>query len=230
MGTILVADDNRGFAELLRATLEEAGFDVLTASTGPAAMACVEQNDVDAAVLDILMPGMSGDAVAERLRQIAPGLPVLLMTGSSGGFAAGSGLPPPQALPAGSARRGRAPPRRAVADAMPARGDVKLSSADRVLFPDDGITKGDLFAYYERVAPVLVPHLRDRPFTMKRFREGIAGDGFFQKQAPKGMPVVDPDAALHDAPARRRCARSGLPARRTPPKRCSGWCRCTAST
>src|SRR5438270_3207806 len=66
--------------------------------------------------------------------------------------------------------------------------EVKLSSAERVLFPDDGITKGDLFAYYERVAPVLVPHLRDRPFTMKRYREGIAGDGFFQKQAPKGMP------------------------------------------
>jgi bifunctional non-homologous end joining protein LigD len=66
--------------------------------------------------------------------------------------------------------------------------EVKLSSAERVLFPDDGITKGDLFAYYERVAPVLVPHLRDRPFTMKRYREGIAGAGFFQKQAPKGMP------------------------------------------
>jgi len=65
---------------------------------------------------------------------------------------------------------------------------VRLTSADRVLFPDDGITKGDLFAYYERVAPVLVPHLRDRPFTMKRYREGIAGGGFFQKQAPKGMP------------------------------------------
>jgi CheY-like chemotaxis protein len=93
VGAILVADDNRGFAELLRATLEEAGYEVLTASTGPAAMACVEQNDVDAAVLDVLMPGMSGDAVAERLRQISPGLPVLLMTGSSGGFAAGSGLP-----------------------------------------------------------------------------------------------------------------------------------------
>src|SRR5438105_10548289 len=66
--------------------------------------------------------------------------------------------------------------------------DVKLSSPDRVLFPEDGSTKGDLFAYYERVAPVLVPHLRDRPFTMKRYREGIAADGFFQKQAPKGMP------------------------------------------
>jgi bifunctional non-homologous end joining protein LigD len=71
---------------------------------------------------------------------------------------------------------------------MPGRGEVKLSSADRVLFPADGVTKGDLFAYYERIAPVLVPHLRDRPFTMKRFREGLAGTGFFQKQAPKGMP------------------------------------------
>src|SRR6476469_11060996 len=67
--------------------------------------------------------------------------------------------------------------------------EVKLSSADRVLFPDDGITKGDLFAYYEQVAPAILPHLRDRPFTMKRYREGIAGGGFFQKQAPKGMPA-----------------------------------------
>src|SRR5256884_1645676 len=66
--------------------------------------------------------------------------------------------------------------------------EVKLSSAERVLFPEDGITKGDLFAYYDRVAPVIVPHLRDRPFTMKRYREGLASDGFFQKQAPKGMP------------------------------------------
>ena len=65
---------------------------------------------------------------------------------------------------------------------------VELSSADRVLFPDDGITKGDLFAYYEAVAPAIVPHLRDRPFTMKRWREGLPGGSFFQKQAPKGMP------------------------------------------
>jgi bifunctional non-homologous end joining protein LigD len=67
--------------------------------------------------------------------------------------------------------------------------EIKLSSADRVLFPDDGITKGDLFAYYERIGPTLVPHLRDRPFTMKRYRDGIAGQAFFQKQAPKGMPA-----------------------------------------
>jgi bifunctional non-homologous end joining protein LigD len=66
--------------------------------------------------------------------------------------------------------------------------EVKLSSADRILFPDDGITKGDLFSYYDRVAEAIVPHLRDRPFTMKRWREGLAGDSFFQKQAPKGIP------------------------------------------
>jgi bifunctional non-homologous end joining protein LigD len=66
--------------------------------------------------------------------------------------------------------------------------DVKLSSADRVLFPEDGITKGDLFEYYGRVADVIVPHLRDRPFTMKRWREGLPGGAFFQKQAPKGIP------------------------------------------
>jgi bifunctional non-homologous end joining protein LigD len=68
------------------------------------------------------------------------------------------------------------------------RREVRLSSADRVLFPEDGVTKGDLWDYYAAVAPTLVPHLRGRPFTMKRFREGVAGAFFFQKDAPKGMP------------------------------------------
>ena len=66
--------------------------------------------------------------------------------------------------------------------------EVHLSSADRVLYPDDGITKGDLFAYYEKAAPTLVPHLRGRPFTMKRYPHGIDGEVFFQKQAPKHLP------------------------------------------
>jgi bifunctional non-homologous end joining protein LigD len=67
-------------------------------------------------------------------------------------------------------------------------GEVKLSSADRVLFPKDGITKGELFDYYDRVSGAIVPHLENRPFTMKRWREGLPGGSFFQKQAPKGMP------------------------------------------
>src|SRR3954447_24811192 len=69
---------------------------------------------------------------------------------------------------------------------------VKLSSADRVLYPDDGITKGDLFDYYGRVADWLLPHLRDRPFTMKRYPHGIDGEVFFQKQAPKHLPAWIP--------------------------------------
>jgi bifunctional non-homologous end joining protein LigD len=66
--------------------------------------------------------------------------------------------------------------------------EVHLSSADRILFPDDGITKGDLFDYYGKVAPTLVPHLSDRPFTLKRYPHGIDGEVFFQKQAPKHLP------------------------------------------
>ncbi len=61
-----------------------------------------------------------------------------------------------------------------------------------MLFPADGITKRDLFDYYAAVAPAIVPHLRDRPFTMKRWREGLEGGSFFQKQAPKGMPAWIP--------------------------------------
>jgi bifunctional non-homologous end joining protein LigD len=69
---------------------------------------------------------------------------------------------------------------------------VRLSSPDRVLFPEEGITKEDLFEYYRAIAPVLVPHLRERPFTMKRRPYGLAGDAYFQKQAPKGMPAWIP--------------------------------------
>ena len=93
MRCVLVADDSTEFAEMLRATLEEAGFEVVTAYSGPAALAAMGSNEVDAAVLDVLMPGISGDAVAERLRQVDPKLPVVLMTGSDGSFAAGSGFP-----------------------------------------------------------------------------------------------------------------------------------------
>jgi bifunctional non-homologous end joining protein LigD len=71
---------------------------------------------------------------------------------------------------------------------MAAADTVELSSADRVLFPEDGITKGDLFEYYRVVAPLIVLHLRDRPFTMKRYPHGIYGEVFFQKQAPKHVP------------------------------------------
>jgi CheY-like chemotaxis protein len=84
MPCVLVADDSTEFAEMLRATLEEAGFEVITAYSGPAALAAMGSNEVDAAVLDVLMPGISGDAVADRLRRLYPELPIVLMTGDAG--------------------------------------------------------------------------------------------------------------------------------------------------
>jgi bifunctional non-homologous end joining protein LigD len=66
--------------------------------------------------------------------------------------------------------------------------ELKLSNLDKVFWPDEGITKGDLIRYYREIAPVLVPHLKDRPFTMKRYPDGWTGKFFFQKDAPVHMP------------------------------------------
>ena len=56
------------------------------------------------------------------------------------------------------------------------------------MFPDDGITKGELAAYCEAIAPYMLPHLRGRPITMERYHRGIAAEGFFQKNLTKGFP------------------------------------------
>ena len=72
-------------------------------------------------------------------------------------------------------------------------------------WPDEGITKGELLAYYRDVAAVLVPHLRRRPFTMKRYPDGWQGKSFFQKQAPSHMP--DWIAHARRSPPRRARAR-----------------------
>jgi bifunctional non-homologous end joining protein LigD len=85
---------------------------------------------------------------------------------------------------------------------------LRLSNLDKAYWPEEGITKGDLIAYYRDVAPVLVPHLRDRPFTLKRYPNGITGDFFFQKDAPKGMPEWIPtrpfEVSTRDRPRRKR--------------------------
>ncbi len=57
-----------------------------------------------------------------------------------------------------------------------------------MLFPDSGITKGELCAYYEAVAPLMIPHIRGRPITMERFPAGIEKKGFIQKDVSKGFP------------------------------------------
>lgn len=92
---------------------------------------------------------------------------------------------------------------------------VTITHPEKVLFPDDGITKGELAEYYRAVAPLMLPHIVNRPITMERFHRGIGEDGFYQKSVTKGFPawlervavpkkngtvhhplVTDPDALL----------------------------------
>lgn len=63
-----------------------------------------------------------------------------------------------------------------------------ISHPEKVLFPGEGITKGELASYYEKVAPIMLPHIRRRPITMERYHRGIAAPGFFQKDVSKGFP------------------------------------------
>ena len=66
--------------------------------------------------------------------------------------------------------------------------ELVLSNLDKPFWPDEGITKGDLLRYYRDIAPVLLPHVARRPFTMKRYPDGWKGNFFFQKDAPVHMP------------------------------------------
>ena len=66
---------------------------------------------------------------------------------------------------------------------------IPISHPDKVLFPEDGITKGEMAEYYEAIAPVMLPHIIGRPVTMERFHRGIAAPGFFQKDVSKGFPA-----------------------------------------
>ena len=66
--------------------------------------------------------------------------------------------------------------------------DVKLSHPDKVLFPEDGLTKADLADYYASVAEWMVPHVRDRPLNLWRWNTGIGGRLVVQQDIPKGAP------------------------------------------
>ena len=66
--------------------------------------------------------------------------------------------------------------------------EVKLSNLDKVYWPDEGFTKGDLITYYFNVSPVMLPHICDRPLTLKRMPEGVNGDFFYEKNAPTYTP------------------------------------------
>ena len=85
---------------------------------------------------------------------------------------------------------------------------LRLSNLDKPFWPEEGITKGDLLTYYRDVASVVVPHIRDRPFTMRRYPDGWQGKFFFQKDKPAGMPewiqTVNIEVSTRETPRRRR--------------------------
>jgi bifunctional non-homologous end joining protein LigD len=67
--------------------------------------------------------------------------------------------------------------------------EIAITHPEKVMFPDDGITKGELAAYYELVAPAMLLHMKGRPVTLERFHRGIGEKGFFQKNVVKGAPA-----------------------------------------
>jgi bifunctional non-homologous end joining protein LigD len=75
---------------------------------------------------------------------------------------------------------------------------LKLTNWDKVLYPATGFTKGDLIAYYARIAPFVLPHLRDRPLTLKRYPNGVDAQYFYEKQSPSHRPEWVQTARIND--------------------------------
>jgi len=96
----------------------------------------------------------------------------------------GDGAAPPKAA---RAARGARPKARTAGVAPGERNEVALTNLKKKFWPD-GTTKGDLVGYYEKVAPLILPYLRDRPVVLTRYPDGIEGKSFFQKDAPVYVP------------------------------------------
>jgi len=80
------------------------------------------------------------------------------------------------------------PPVEVVREAPQPVSNSKLTNLDKIYFPEHGYTKGDLIQYYDAVAPLILPHLKDRPLSLKRYPNGIHGEYFFQKNTPDNYP------------------------------------------
>ena len=154
--------------------------------------------------------------------------------------AAGSGCTSSSASPAaGACARARAP--RLVRARLPAgraslvcRGaapkrveveidgrTLSLSNLDKPMYPEAGFAKGHVIDYYTRVSPALLPHLRGRPLTLKRYPDGVEGPHFYEKQCPVAPAAVGADRGGRQQPRARRQDRL-LPGRRPADARLAG--------
>lgn len=66
--------------------------------------------------------------------------------------------------------------------------EIPVTNLDKILYPEDGFTKAQVIDYYVRISPFLLPHLKDRPLTLKRYPDGVKGEHFYEKNAPKHTP------------------------------------------
>ncbi|MBD5655317.1 MAG: non-homologous end-joining DNA ligase [Candidatus Eremiobacteraeota bacterium] len=80
---------------------------------------------------------------------------------------------------------------------------LSISNRDKVLWPQDGYTKGDLITYYRNVAPYLLPHIANRPLTLQRYPDGVDGSSFFEKNASKHVPPWVPTVTVDSEHGRR---------------------------
>ncbi|MBC5798370.1 MAG: hypothetical protein GIX03_01740 [Candidatus Eremiobacteraeota bacterium] len=92
---------------------------------------------------------------------------------------------------------------------------LTLSNRDKVLWPQDGYTKADLVAYYRTVAPYMLPHLAARPLTLQRYPDGIGGQSFFEKNAPRFLPAWVPTVTVTSEFGRHETVRFASAAPRT---------------
>jgi bifunctional non-homologous end joining protein LigD len=67
---------------------------------------------------------------------------------------------------------------------------VEVTHSERLMFRDEGITKGDVVDYYRRIAPIMVPHIRNRPLMLERYRAGVDKGGFYPKEAAEYLPPI----------------------------------------
>lgn len=132
-----------------------------------------------------------------------PGRPARVspqVQGSAGQAAAG----PPPAVHAQSPP----PSRRVSKEAVSTKGLPKglgFTNLDKVFFPERGYTKGDVIAYYRRMAPYILPHLTDRPLSLRRFPDGIEGKDFFQKDVPDAPAFIRTERIWSDQGDRDIC-------------------------
>jgi bifunctional non-homologous end joining protein LigD len=154
---------------------------------------------IDAGRIEFVLHGerLKGKFALIRMRPRGRGKPQWLLIKMKDEYAAteaNGDVPKPKAARATSSN-----PTKSRRSSKPPKGEIELTHPDKVLFPEAGLTKRDVFTYYRRIADRLIPFLKDRPVTLERLPDGLTGDGaphFWQKNTPESYPAWIPRVEL----------------------------------